>query len=300
MTCDSSTASCSIRYSRRSGSIEDDTSSRTTSPKRRRRARPRPRASRSSASSETVKSASRVTRKQSWLRISMPGKSRRGGARSRLERDEVSSPIGTKRGSTSFGTFTRAKVSCRDRVAQPHREAQRQVRDVREGRPGPTASGVSAGKIWSWKWRSTSRDSSWLQSSQSTIRMPCSRGPGRSAPARCASGGRRARARARDPLERLARGEPVGRRGVDAGVDLVVEAGHAHHEELVEVRRVDREELHALEQRHALVLGQLEHAFVELSHESSRFVNSSGDSSDGASDAAVTASMASRLSCCSP
>ena len=57
------------------GSIDGDTSSRTTSPKRRRRSSSSTARSRSSASSETVKSASRVTRKKSWRRISMPGKS---------------------------------------------------------------------------------------------------------------------------------------------------------------------------------------------------------------------------------
>jgi hypothetical protein len=67
-----------------------------------------------------------------------------------------------------------------------------------------------------------------------------------------------------DALERLAGREPVGPARVDAGVNLVVETGHAHHEELVEVVGVDREELHALEQRGVLVLDQLQHAFVEL------------------------------------
>ena len=38
-----------------------------------------------------------------------------------------------------------------------------------------------------------------------------------------------------DPLERLAGREPVHAAHFDAGVDLVVEAGHPHHDELVEV-----------------------------------------------------------------
>jgi hypothetical protein len=67
-----------------------------------------------------------------------------------------------------------------------------------------------------------------------------------------------------NPLERLARREPVGAARVDSGVHLVVEPGHAHHEELVEVVRVDREELHPLEQRRALIVRQLQHALVEL------------------------------------
>jgi hypothetical protein len=67
-----------------------------------------------------------------------------------------------------------------------------------------------------------------------------------------------------DSLERLARRQPVGPARVDPGVHLVVEAGDPDHEELVEVVRVDREELDPLEERRALVLGQLEHALVEL------------------------------------
>jgi hypothetical protein len=43
-----------------------------------------------------------------------------------------------------------------------------------------------------------------------------------------------------------------------------VQARHTDHEELVQVRGVDGEELDALEQRRGVVLGQLEHAFVEL------------------------------------
>ena len=48
------------------------------------------------------------------------------------------------------------------------------------------------------------------------------------------------------------------------GVDLVVQAGDADHEELVDVAGEDRAELHALEQRDVRVLGELEHALVEL------------------------------------
>jgi hypothetical protein len=64
--------------------------------------------------------------------------------------------------------------------------------------------------------------------------------------------------------DRLKRREAVGLARVDPRVDLVVQAGDADHRELVEVRREDREELRPLEQRRALVLGQLEHALVEV------------------------------------
>ena len=43
----------------------------------------------------------------------------------------------------------------------------------------------------------------------------------------------------------------------------VREPADAHHEELVEVRLEDRDELEALEQRHARVVGLVEHAVVE-------------------------------------
>ena len=47
------------------------------------------------------------------------------------------------------------------------------------------------------------------------------------------------------------------------GGDLLLQAADALHEELVEVRGRDGEELHALEQRLALVLGLVQHAAVE-------------------------------------
>ena len=91
-------------------------SSRTTSPKRRRRSSSWTACSRSSASSETVKSASRVTRKKPWSTTSVPGKSA-----SRLAAITCSSgtkvpsaPTATKRPSSSFGTFTRATISTSD------------------------------------------------------------------------------------------------------------------------------------------------------------------------------------------
>ncbi len=67
-----------------------------------------------------------------------------------------------------------------------------------------------------------------------------------------------------DQRDRLRRRAPVLAGVLHAGVDLVAQAGDAHHVELVEVRRVDRAELDALEQRHALVLGELQHAVVEV------------------------------------
>ncbi len=67
-----------------------------------------------------------------------------------------------------------------------------------------------------------------------------------------------------DQGDRLGGDTPVVTWVLHACVDLVAQAGDAHHVELVEVGRVDRAELHALEQRNALVLGQLQHPLVEV------------------------------------
>ena len=64
--------------------------------------------------------------------------------------------------------------------------------------------------------------------------------------------------------ERLAHGAPVRKLARVAGVQLVHQAGHADAEELVEVRREDRAEPDALEERHSLVGGELEHPRVEV------------------------------------
>jgi hypothetical protein len=47
-------------------------------------------------------------------------------------------------------------------------------------------------------------------------------------------------------------------------MDAALQRCHADHEELVEVRAEDGEELHPFEERHARVLRLLEHAPVEL------------------------------------
>ena len=51
---------------------------------------------------------------------------------------------------------------------------------------------------------------------------------------------------------------------MDLGLDLLLEARDADHEELVEVGAVDRDELQPLEQRVALVERFFEDAIVEL------------------------------------
>jgi hypothetical protein len=64
-------------------------------------------------------------------------------------------------------------------------------------------------------------------------------------------------------VEQLVRGAPVAPARVHARVDLVVDPGDADHEELVQVGRVDRRELHPFHERDGRVLGELQHAVVE-------------------------------------
>ncbi len=67
-----------------------------------------------------------------------------------------------------------------------------------------------------------------------------------------------------DVLQDLSGLEPGCRTGRDTGRDAALEAGHADHEELVQVGGEDREVAGPLEQRHVLVGRQLQHALVEL------------------------------------
>src|SRR5690606_8926386 len=66
-----------------------------------------------------------------------------------------------------------------------------------------------------------------------------------------------------DRVQHLARREPGGRGDRDAGRHAALGAGDADHEELVQVRREDREEPDALQERLARVLSELEHPLVE-------------------------------------
>ena len=67
-----------------------------------------------------------------------------------------------------------------------------------------------------------------------------------------------------DRRDRLGGAAAVLARAVDPAGDVLLHPRHANHEELVEVGRVDRAELESLEERDALVLGQLQHAIVEV------------------------------------
>ena len=67
---------------------------------------------------------------------------------------------------------------------------------------------------------------------------------------------------------------PVGGGLGDSPDELLLEAGHPHHEELVEVRGDDGEELEPLESGTRGVARLVEDALVEPSQESSRLMNS--------------------------
>ena len=66
--------------------------------------------------------------------------------------------------------------------------------------------------------------------------------------------------------EQLLRRVAVGRRLGDAGLDLLPQAGDAHHEELAEDRADDADELDALDERVVGVAGLVQHAVEEVEH----------------------------------
>ena len=151
------------------------------------------------------------------------------------------------------------------RVADPHRHAQRQVRDVREWPAGADGEWgergedllaedpVHAGLLLLIAGVAGDHAQALLRELRADARFPLAglpRGLGRHP--------------LHDPLDRLRGAQAVGTARVDPGLHLVVQAGDANHEELVLVRSPDGEELGALQQRHLLVLGQLEHAVVEV------------------------------------
>ena len=71
-------------------------------------------------------------------------------------------------------------------------------------------------------------------------------------------------ARARiDRRELLAWGQPFLAGCCDSGLDLALKAGHAHHVELVQVRRGDRQETQTFEQRMIAILRLFEDTLVE-------------------------------------
>jgi hypothetical protein len=75
---------------------------------------------------------------------------------------------------------------------------------------------------------------------------------------------RKARDRLGDAHELLGRRKPVRALLDDALAHLILQAGDAHHEELVEVIGRDRQEAQLLQHRMALVFSLFEHAPVEM------------------------------------
>ena len=70
-----------------------------------------------------------------------------------------------------------------------------------------------------------------------------------------------------DPLvdrrQLLGRRQTLGRGGLDTGAHLAAQAGHAHHEELIEIAGRDRQEPQPLEQGMIDVVGLFQHTLVE-------------------------------------
>ena len=133
------------------------------------------------------------------------------------------------------------------------------------GRPGPTASGVSTGKMVPWNMAASSPRSGAATSETGITAMPAAFSSDR----RPASWTlwRSTSSRILVPTRSSTSegsSSPAVRGAVGRGADGFEQLGHAHHAELVEVGREDRAEAQALEQRDALVAGQLEHAGVPL------------------------------------
>ena len=113
---------------------EPETSTRTTSPKRRLRSSTSTASSRSSASSETSKSASRVTRKVQHSTASISGKRReRKCADHALERDEEAAASDREEARQAFRDLDpRESLLAGLGLADEDGEAEREGRDVRE------------------------------------------------------------------------------------------------------------------------------------------------------------------------
>ena len=179
------------------------------------------------------------------------------------------SPSGmtTKRGSR-FGTFTRAKrFSPLTGSRTTHGQVERQVGDV-----GERVARIDGE-------RREHREDAVGEDLVEVRRDRRRRDPGttsRPSPTPVSSGTRWSkndryglRVRARGRRSRIwsscSAGVRPSARGLDdAGGDLVLQAGHPHLEELVEVLAEDGEELRPLEQRHVGVLGQRQHPGVEV------------------------------------
>ena len=131
------------------------------------------------------------------------------------------------------------------------------------GCAGSMASGVSTGKICSRNWASSQARSLSVSSSGSTTAMPASRSSRHMRAQTPCWSAISSLGHAVDLGELLRRRQAVVAQRGDARIDHALQAGDAHHVELVEVGRRDRQKAQPLEQRMAEVLRLLEHAAVE-------------------------------------
>ena len=257
-----------MRRSTISAEADELTSTRTTSPKRRLRSCVSTASSRSAASSETSKSASRRHAERGALENVGAGEEGRQEVRDDLlERDVEAAPADLEEAREALRDLhAREALLARLRVCDEDGEREREAGDVRERLARADRERrqhrVDLALVVALERRASSPSS---QSSIPPMTMPSAASAGRSSFFQV-------RACRRDELEhaladareRLLRREPVRGEHREAGLGLAEQAGHPHLEELVEVRGEDRAELHALEQRHRLVPGQLEHAAVEV------------------------------------
>ncbi len=174
---------------------------------------------------------------------------------------------GTKRGSVG-GIFTRAKCSSTpSRVVSSSSTASESDRFEMYGNGWPlsTASGVSTGKT-------VSSNVPLERGLRLVVELAHAQQPNALALERRqqlvveqAHLLRQRRAQLlRDRREVFGRRAAVLGAAHDLRLDLLLDRGDANHEELVEIRSVDRDELQPLEQRIARVERLLEHAIVEL------------------------------------
>ena len=244
------------------------TSSRSALPKRRRRSSISMATSRSSASSSSrARSALRVTRKAWWWPMVMPGKSESRWAAMTCSSGTKRSPSGmtTKRGRAGRHLDPGDAALPRRRVLHLDHQVEREVRDVGEGVAGVDGERGQHGV-----------DLALEDLDQVLTVIVVERGPAGEADAGLGQA-RHDEVQedvvlapdqlldpAPDHRQLLAGAQPVDRAGPHAGGHLVLERGDPYLVELVEQLGEDGEELGPLQQRDAVVLGQVEQAGAEI------------------------------------